>query len=144
MTSKKNPYMLEANQNAPWLLEGFLFSRVRHDAQVSARWKSEFSVPSFVSQCYARATRHNIYSCVLLQNNLIIRKRLENYELNRIKSHLDFHRLCLGLFQRQNQIRIIHRASFRSRQFVKNLVFNLLQFLSHFSATNNQLVLGFL
>jgi len=89
------------------------------------------------------ATQH-LFMCFFLQNNLIMRKRLENYELNRIKSHLDFHRLCLGLLQRLNQICIIHRASFRSRQFVKNLVFNLLQFLSHFSVTNNQLVLGFL
>ena len=36
-------YVSEANQNAPWVLEGFLFSRERQDAPVSARWKPEIS-----------------------------------------------------------------------------------------------------
>ena len=43
MTSEK-PYVSEANQNAPWVLEGFLFSRERQDAPLSARWKPEISL----------------------------------------------------------------------------------------------------
>ena len=42
MRSEKT-YVSEANQNAPWVLEGFLFSRERQDAPVSARWKPEIS-----------------------------------------------------------------------------------------------------
>ena len=42
MTSEKT-YVSEANQNAPWVLEGFLFSRERQDVPVSARWKLEIS-----------------------------------------------------------------------------------------------------
>ena len=42
MRSEKT-YVSEANQNAPWVLEDFLFSRERQDAPVSARWKPEIS-----------------------------------------------------------------------------------------------------
>ena len=42
MRSEKT-YVSEANQNAPWVLEGFLFSRERQDGPVSARWKPKIS-----------------------------------------------------------------------------------------------------
>ena len=42
MRSEKT-YVSEANQNAPWVLEGFLFSGERQDPPLSARWKPEIS-----------------------------------------------------------------------------------------------------
>lgn len=58
-------------------------------------------------------------------------------------SDLDLSCLELGCLQHFDELQVIYRVSFRSAKPIQDLVFYLLQLLTHLSIANNELVSSF-
>jgi hypothetical protein len=57
-------------------------------------------------------------------------------------AYLDLSSFHLGSLQHLDELHVIHRVALRAAEPVEDLVFNILQLLTHFGITNDQLVLG--